>query len=414
MQQQSLSFLAVITVFASAHVATARDLRNVTEPKNPQSCISLKASGKDDTKIIQKAFDSCTKGKAVALSSGIFYSGPLTIPSGVSLLVEEGVTLRALTDPTLYDLGAKTCGTIDEYGLGCKAFITMHKAKGSGIYGKGTIDGRGGSIMTGHNITWWHLARDAVVVRKNQNNPRLIQINNSVDITIYQITLTNSPFYHLVATETVGFTVWGIKIIAPASALNTDGIDPVGSQNVTIAHCNISTGDDDVAIKALTAPAKHISVLNNHFHRGVGMSIGSECTYGVSDVFISGLTINDTHNGIYIKSNTLRGGHVTNITYENVCITNATSPIHLETNYYHYNGTNTPVYRNITISNVKILTNGTSIIHGLDKSHLIEITLKNVHIPKDSKFSIRNAKITGNFIRDVNGGQCGYAGNINM
>nr|ANJ43646.1 glycoside hydrolase family 28 [Ramulus artemis] len=410
MQLQSLSFLATVTVFILVHHVTARDLRHVTEPKTPQACVSLKSSGKDDTVAIQKALDSCTHGKAVALSSGIFYSGPLTIPSGVSLLVEQGVTLKASTDPKLYDLGGNKCGTIDELGLGCKPFIKMHGAKGSGIYGKGTIDGRGGTKMVGSNITWWHLARNAVVVRQLQNNPRLIQINNSMDITIYQITLTNSPFYHLVAHETNGFTVWGIKIIAPFSALNTDGIDPVGTQNVTIAHCNISTGDDDIGIKALTAPTRHVSVLNNHFYGGVGMSIGSETNHGVRDVLVSGLTINSTHNGLFIKSNTLRGGLVTNITYENICVHNAGSPVQIDSNYYHYHGNNTPSFRNITIRNLKVLGNGTYIFHGLSASDPIQVTLEDVHITKGSKFSIRNSNIKGTWNEDARG-SCAFAGN---
>ncbi|KAJ8889760.1 hypothetical protein PR048_009263 [Dryococelus australis] len=181
----------------------------------------------------------------------------------------------------------------------------MHGTIGSGTYGKGTIDGRGSTIMTGKSIAWCQLARNALAIRKYQNNPRLIQINNSLDVTIYQITLTNSPFYHLVAHETNGFTVWGIAIIATTYVLNGEGIDPVGTQNVTITHCNIATGDDDIAIKALTAPAKHMSVLNNNIHHSVGMAIGNECTHGVSHVLISGLTINSTYNGIFIKRNAL-------------------------------------------------------------------------------------------------------------
>nr|ANJ43645.1 glycoside hydrolase family 28 [Ramulus artemis] len=410
MQLQSLSFLATIAVLVLVHDVAARDLRNVTEPKIPPVCTTLKMSGKDDTKTIQKALDSCANGKAVALSSGIFYSGPLTIPSGASLLVKEGATLKASTDPKLYDLGGNKCGTIDELGLGCKPFITMHGAKGSGIYGKGTIDGRGDTRMVGSNITWWHLARNALGVHKLQNNPRLIQINNSMDITIYQITLTKSPFYHLVAHETNGFTVWGITIISPSYALNSDGIDPVGTQNVTIAHCNITTGDDDIAIKALTAPTKHVSVLNNHFHGGVGMSIGSETNHGVSDVLISGLTINTTYNGLYIKTNTLRGGLVTNITYENICVHNAGSPIQLDEDYYHYHGNNTPAIRNITIRNFKALGNGTFTFHGLNASDPIQVTLENVHITEGSKFSIRNAKISGTWNKDARG-RCAFAGN---
>ncbi|XP_063240071.1 endo-polygalacturonase-like [Bacillus rossius redtenbacheri] len=410
MQRHTFSFLAAVTTLALVYLGHARDLRHVTEPKTPPICEALKAGGTDDTRTIQSALDSCAKGKAVALSSGVFYSGPLTIPSGVSLMVGEGVTLKATTNASRYDLGSHTCGTIDEYGLGCRPFITMHGARGSGIYGKGTIDGRGGTRMAGSNITWWHLARNALAVRKLQNNPRLVQINNSADITVHGVTLTNSPFYTLVASETSGFTVWGVKIVNPSSALNTDGIDPVGCQNVTIAHCNISTGDDDVAIKALTAPSRHVSVLNNHFNHGVGMSIGSETNHGVSDVTVSGLTINGTHMGLYIKSNTFRGGLVSNVAYDNVCISNADWPVQLDANYYNIHGNHTPVFRNITLSNVRVLTNGTYIIHGLSAANPIDVTLKNVHIAKGSKFSVRNAKITGTWIEDASG-SCGYAGN---
>nr|ANJ43575.1 glycoside hydrolase family 28 [Aretaon asperrimus] len=412
MQQKSFYSLIIFTILTLIHVVTARDLRNVTEPKIPQICISLKATGKDDSTFIQKALDSCTKGKAVALSSGIFNSGPLTIPSGVSLLVEEGVSLRALPTASLYDMGTNACGTIDEYGLGCKPFITIRNAVGSGIYGKGTIDGRGSSKMTGTNRTWWQKARDALSVHKLQNNPRLIQINNSVDITLYQITLKNPPFYCVATSETYGFTAWAVTIYSPGGSPNTDGIDPVGSQNVTIAYCNITTGDDNVGIKALTAPGRHVSVLNNHFGRGHGLSIGSETNYGVSDVTVSGLTVNNCANGVRIKTNTFRGGLITNVKYDNVCITNAEYPIHLDEDYYHIHGTATPAIKNITISNVRVLTNGTYRIHGLSKSNPIEVTLINVHIAKGSKFSISNANIKGNWIEDVTGGSCGLHGNV--
>jgi polygalacturonase len=44
-----------------------------------------------------------------------------------------------------------------------------------------------------------------------------------------------------------GFTVWGIRIWAPQRARNTDGIDPANATNVTIAHFQISTGDDHIS-----------------------------------------------------------------------------------------------------------------------------------------------------------------------
>nr|ANJ43602.1 glycoside hydrolase family 28 [Extatosoma tiaratum] len=411
MERRSTWFLAALLILVLLQAGTARDLRNVKEPKNPQICTTLKPSGGDETKTIQKALDTCTKGKAVALSSGNFNSGPLTIPSGVSLLVDHNTTLSAIPTPALYDRGRNTCGTIDDHGSGCKPFITINGATGSGIYGKGTINGRGDTRMTGTNITWWHLARNALAVHKQQNNPTLIHINNSVDITLYQITVIRSPFYHVQSALTFGFTVWGITINTIGSALNSDGIDPTGSMNVTIAHCNISTGDDNIAISSLHAPTRHVSVYNNYFGHGNSMGIGSGTIYGVSEVTVTNLTMNNVRYGLYIKSNTLNGGLVTNVTYDNVCIYDSPWPITLDTRYYNKKGNHTPEFTNISFNNIRVLTNGTFIFHGVSKSIPVTATMKNVHIAKGSKWSVSNAQINGTWKDDASGDSCGNFGN---
>ncbi|XP_063236392.1 endo-polygalacturonase-like isoform X2 [Bacillus rossius redtenbacheri] len=410
---QLKNHLTTFTIFSFMGFLTAQDLRNVTEPKNPQTCASLTASGSEDTRTIQKALDSCTKGKAVALSSGVFHSGPLVVPSGVSLLVDAGVTLKALTDPALYDLGSNKCGTLDEYGLGCTAFITIAKANGSGIYGKGTIDGQGDVVMTGKNQTWWELAHVAMVQGTYQNNPRLIQINDSTDITLYQITLKNSPYWTVYITNTNGLTAWGLTILAPASARNTDGIDPVGSQNVTIAHCHVSIGDDNVGISAVTAPARHISVVHNHFDHGNGLSIGSGTDHGVSDVFVSGVTFNGSKNGVHIKTNSVRGGIVSRISYRNLCVFNdVDSPIHLEMNYVHQTGNRVPRVYDVSIENMWVLRKGNYKFYGVSPSNQVSVSLKDVHITKGSKWLTNFANITGTVVEDANRiTHCGYAGN---
>nr|ANJ43644.1 glycoside hydrolase family 28 [Ramulus artemis] len=404
--QKSLAFFAILAVI---NVGNAQDLRNVEEPKTPESCTSLKATGGDDTEVIQKALDSCTEGKAVALSSGVFYSGPLTIPSGVSLLVDSGVTLKAIPDPKLYDLGANTCGTLNEYGVGCRAFITMQEAKGSGIYGKGTIDGQANVTMTGKNQTWWDLSLAAQKAHNYQNNPMLVKINKSMDITLYQITLINSPFYTAAAYETNGWTVWGLTILA--SVRNTDGIDPVGCQNVTITRCYISNGDDAVAIKALTAPSRYISVVNIHIGSGNGFAIGSETNCGVRDVVVANITTIGTLTGINIKSNYFRGGTVENIVFDNFCAIKARRPVFLDMKMNNLQGPNMPVFRNITINNMYSLTKGIIALHGISSSNSIEATLHNVHIAKGSTYSEYHTKITGEFEEDATGTRCGTFGN---
>jgi polygalacturonase len=113
----------------------------------------------------------------------------------------------------------------------------------------------------------------------------------SSNITLYKITLRNSPLFHISTTGAVsGFTAWDIKIITPTSSRNTDGIDPGNATNFTITRSWISDGDDNIAVGAAgtTAPAENISVTNNHFFAGHGESIGSYTSAGVSNILFDG------------------------------------------------------------------------------------------------------------------------------
>nr|ANJ43635.1 glycoside hydrolase family 28 [Ramulus artemis] len=400
------SSLVIVVCLAVLQAAVAKDLRNAAEPKIPAACTSLSGTGKEETEVIQKALTGCAKGKAVHLSSGTFISGPLTIPTGVGLWVDSAATLKASTNPKDFDQGKNTCGTLDGSGSGCKPFITIKGAKGSGIYGKGTIDGQGGQTIQGKGVSWWELARDAQTKNKKQNCPRLIQIENSQDITLYQITMKNSPNFHVSSKNTNGFTAWGVTINTPGTARNTDGIDPASSQNVTIAHCSIATGDDNVAIKAGDGPTRHVSILNNKFGVGHGMSIGSEVNGGVSDVTVTTLTLDGTTNGLRIKSDKSRGGLVTGVTYTDVCIHNVKNPIVLDTQYSSSGGSKIPTFKGITFNNVKVLTAGTFTFDGISDSNPVEATLNNVHIKSGSKWVATHAKITGKYAEDASGSSC--------
>nr|ANJ43577.1 glycoside hydrolase family 28 [Aretaon asperrimus]ANJ43619.1 glycoside hydrolase family 28 [Medauroidea extradentata] len=405
------SFLAIFMISSLISTGMASDLRVVTEPKTPQTCTSLNATGKDDTSVIQKALDSCAKGKAVALSSGVFYAGPLTIPSGVNLLVNSGVTLKAIPDPKLYDLGKNTCGTMDGYGTGCQPFIKISDAKSSGIYGQGTIDGQGGETMTGNDMSWWRLAVVANRWGQKQNVPRMIEISNSEDITVYQVTLTNPQSYHLLSIKTNGFTVWGITVNTAFAARNADGIVADGSQNVTIAHCSVFTQSNNIIVKSREGLAKYISVFNNRLYRGQGLIIESGSVYGVSEVTYSNITLEILVYGIYIYGNTEKPALVSNITYDNICMQTVWYPVYLDTGNYQVNATGTPQFTDISFNDVQVKTPGTFYLNGYSNSHPIEITMNDVHVPKGTTWSVDDAKITGDWDEDANTKRCRYNGN---
>jgi polygalacturonase len=404
-----------------ASAAQAQDTRTVTEPKIPAACVKLEAKlvadgdalkeadeSKQDTAAIQAAIDGfagkCQPGQAIELAAGAkganaFLSGPFELKEGVTLLVDKGVTLFASRDPKNYDVSAPgTCGTIPSKGP-CKAFITI-RAKNVGIMGDGIIDGRGGAKLLGQDISWWGLAVKGEPTADRPNgipysDPRLISASNADGLVMYRITLHDSPNFHVGVSRTDGFTAWGVHLKTPVHEpgpndprpRNTDGIDPGASTNVTIAHSWIDNGDDNVAIKT---GVTHMSVLDDHFYSGHGMSIGSETNTGVSALLVDGVTEDHTTSGVRIKSNATRGGLVENLTYRNICLRDVPIPIAISPYYNNQTtegfvdpgikGTRIPEYKNITLENITDETPGDVLIAGYDQDHRTQVNLINVTI----------------------------------
>lgn len=411
MHSRFLLFAAISAVLCLS--VAAQDTRDVSEPKIPPFCSKLDARlaakngvlpDKDeqrlDTRRIQSAIEACNPGQAVVLrahgKNAVFLTGPLTLKSGVTLVVDANAVLTASRDPRVFDNTPGSCGIVGPRGHGCKGLITVLETTGSGIMGDGTIDGRGGAKLFGQQASWWDLAHEAKVTDQQQSVPWLIIVRDSKDFTLYRVTLRNSPGFHVSVNTTDGFTAWAVKIMTPKTARNTDGIDPGSSRNVTIRDCFISTGDDDVAVTAGRAgAASNISVLHNHFYAGHGMSIGSGTSGGVDHMLVDDLTIDGADNGLRIKSDRSRGGLVENIVYRNVCIRNTRNPILFTPVYTTFQGDQLPIYRKISIENVHIVSPGTYTFLGLDADHKLQVTMDNVFadVLDQSEIIASNAEI---------------------
>ncbi len=387
--------LCLFPLTLSANLA-AQDRRTVMEPHIPAVCTKLEASlsaphgvlsdadeRRTDTQRIQKAIDHCESGKAVELhGSGdrnVFLAAPFHLQPGVTLLIDGNTALYASRNPRDYDVSPGSCGVIDNNGHGCRPLILVDHAPHSAIMGDGAIDGRGGETLLGQSTSWWDLAHIAKINDTKQNCTRILIVHESDDFILYRITLRNSPNFHVAVEKTNGFTAWGVKIDTPATARNTDGIDPSASSDVSILHSYIRTGDDNVAIKAGRAGgSSHITVAHNHFYSGHGMSIGSETSGGVNAVRVSDLTIDGADNGIRIKSDPSRGGLVQDVVYDDVCIRNVRNPIILTPHYTTFPGNLLPVYREIALKDVHVLTPGQVTFEGFDATHKLGVTLDNV------------------------------------
>jgi len=379
----------------------AGDSNLPAEPTIPTACATLLATQNVaagglpsetslDTSAIQKALSACASGQAVKLTTdgtnNAFVTGPLTVPTGVTLWVDAGTTLYATRDPKVW---------------GTTAQLILVAGVGSGIVGDGVIDGQGGEPNIGSTQSWWDQNAGSA-----GNSPALIDVKGAVNFTLYRITLHNSPKFHVKLSAT-GFVVWGVTIKAPTKATNsvgtalsysnahnTDGIDPgEAAANGYIVCSKISTGDDHIAIKGSSATGvKNLVIAHNRFGAGHGMSIGSEFTGGVSaisvyDLSIDGLnmgTSGGSSNGIRIKSDSSRGGLVNNVTYSDVCVRNLSNPIFLTPNYSTATGSFIPQYTNIKIQNFHDVSGGSNspqiTLDGYDASHMNSVTLDNVVI----------------------------------
>ncbi len=342
--------------------------------------------------------------------------------AGVTLMVDEGVTLYGSRDPKVYEIQGEgvtpgLCGTIAPGAPaafpapqkpvplkgGCRPLISVKDTANVGIMGDGVIDGRGYAKLIGKDYSWWELSRRAEPKNERYFTPRMIVANHADGLVLYRITLHNSTNFHVSVSNSNGFTAWGVHLLTPTEkgmdARNTDGIDPGSSTNVTVAHSWIDNGDDNIAIKT---GVTHMSVLDNHFYSGHGMSIGSETYTGQSFLLVDGLTEDHTTSGIRIKSNVTRGGPVHDLLYRNICMRDVKIPIAISPYYTNqttepyedpkYTGDRIPDYRRITLQNVVSTTPGDVLIAGLNDAHRTEVLLDGVTIA-----GITPAEVHGHF-----------------
>jgi polygalacturonase len=407
---------------AAAVTLATGDSRTVTQPVLPAACATLTAnlatsneqfsSGTEaappDTARIQSALNSCSgTGRAVVLAPGgghnAFLSGPLTLPGNVTLLVDAGATLYASRNPANYQVsGQAACGTTASTGNGCKPFITV-TGPNAAIMGtrgssgnQGAINGRGDQDILGTSGTWWALSTTAKNNGSQQNNPRLIEAKGVSNFTVYDVDLVNAALFHLYFESGNGLTVWGVRIDTPATARNTDGIDPDSSTNVTVNSSYIQDGDDGIAIKTNSGAASNMTIENSHFYGTHGISIGSETQHGVSNILVRNNTVSGTdsagnvsgdNNGLRIKTYSSAGGTVSDVTYASNCLTGVKHALEFNPFYSSGNGSTTPYFTGIVVDGLRAVNSAASaqsVLEGYNSSHLLGLTLENVSLDATS------------------------------
>ena len=145
-------------------------------------------------------------------------------------------------------------------------------------------------------------------------------MSNAADVVIADLSVGYGACWnvHMIYSDnivTCGCTFHSEKV------WNGDGWDPDSSENCAIFDCDFYTGDDSVAIKSgknpegnvVNRPSRGIRVFDCRCHSGHGITVGSEMSGGVEDVFVWDCDLSGSNFGMEIKGTKKRGGYVRNI-----------------------------------------------------------------------------------------------------
>ena len=294
----------------------------------------------DCTDAIQNALNSAAASSGNHYvhvpAGGTFLTRPLSLPGSTALEV-NGV-LKGMTGKRILNIWP-TLAPIPTYGRdrdGAKkrrygALLFAKEARGVTIRGTGIIDGSGSY--------WWD--------RRGQlkhGRPHLVETYNCSHVEISGVTLRDSAFWTLHPVFSSNLHIHDLIIRAPLYAPNTDGIDPDSCRHVLIERCDISCGDDHIAVKSgmngvarknfPSFVSEDIQIRHNVFRTGMGVTVGSETAGGVRMVQV----INNTFVGdgasfsvaLHVKSASQRGGVIEDIFFRNNRVHNTSAFMRLD------------------------------------------------------------------------------------
>lgn len=303
-----------------------------------------------------KAMKACERhnGGTIIVPKGVYtLNGPIHFVSNVKLHLEDGAKISFGSNPKDYPLVLTSWEGTMLYNY--SPMIYGNNLENIAITGNGIIDGEAKSTW----VKWKPLEKkDQQLSREmNHNNtpikerifgeghylrPHLIQFVNSKNILIEDVQIEDSPFWCIHLLKSKSITVRGVKY--DAHNYNNDGVDPEYSSDILIENILFDNGDDNIAIKAgrddegrnnSNTPSENIVIRNCEFKGLHAVVIGSEMSAGVRNVYVENSKFRGyLKRGIFIKTNSDRGGYIKDIYFNNLAFGKVEDCIYITANYH--------------------------------------------------------------------------------
>jgi polygalacturonase len=300
-----------------------------------------------DTVSIQTAIDAAAKaGGTVSFTPGNYLTGSLFLKSGITLEIDEGVTLIGSQKLEDYPLLPTRIAGIEMTWP--SALINVRDQDHVTITGKGTIDGDG--------PIWWKSYWDLRAAYEpkglrwaadyDARRPRLILLQNGSDIHLGGgLRLKRSGFWTVQVLYSQQVTIDGLVIRnnEGGKGPSTDGIDIDSSQGVLVEHADIDVNDDALCLKAgrdsdglrVNRPTRDVVLRDSIIRRGAAaVTIGSETSGGFRNIEAYRLTaLPGVPSGVLFKSARTRGGSASGIRIHDLTLQGVAIPIHITMNW---------------------------------------------------------------------------------
>ena len=385
-------------------------IKRPTFPKNTMDIRDFGAVGDGktvNTEAFAEAIAACAKkgGGRVLVPEGIWLTGPIHFKSKIDLHVSEGAELRFSDTYSDY---LPVVFTRWE-GLECYNYSPLIYAKDCeniAITGAGTLNGQGEKWWAwkktqSHGATrLYKMACDEVAVKErvlgteiDALRPSFIEFINCKNVLVEEITIGSGPMWTLHQLYCDRVLIRKVNIIT--RGINNDGLIIDSTRNVLIEDCFFDTGDDCVVLKSglnedgwrVGKPTEKVVVRNCMTKEGHGgVTIGSEMSGDVRDIFVHDCEFNGTNNGIRVKSMRGRGGVVENVWVQDVKMGRISRAALTFSTFYGLStlvpSTKTPpIFRNFHLKNVTCdYASRAMKIIGLPEQPLENFTLENITI----------------------------------
>ncbi len=294
---------------------------------------------------ITAAIDACNKagGGRVVVPAGTWLTGPITLKSKVNLHVAKDATLAFSQNPADYPLVLTRFEGVE--CMNYQPFIYAFEQTDIAITGEGTLDGQADWTH------WWNWTRiraqglenaskrigqqaaqgvppeQRIVGEGGYLRPNFVQPYRCKNVLFEGVKLVRSPMWELHPVLCENVTVRKIRV--DTTGPNNDGCDPESCKNVLIEDCVFNTGDDCIAIKSgrnhdgrrVNVPSENIVIRNCQMIGGHGgVSLGSEASGGIRNIYVRDCHMGspDLDRALRLKSNSYRGGYITDVVFRDV------------------------------------------------------------------------------------------------